>query len=85
MPLDQSLVGHETTAQTDTISVEQTRQFAGAVGDANPIFHDEAAARTAGFLNVLAPPTFVTRFRVPFAEAGLDRREIDALATAGVI
>jgi acyl dehydratase len=37
MPLDQSLVGHETTPQTDTLTVEQIRQFAAAVGDANPM------------------------------------------------
>ena len=71
MPLDQSLVGHETTPRTDTITVEQIGQFADAVCDARPIFHDESAAQAAGFPNVLAPPTFVTRVRVPFAESGL--------------
>ena len=79
MPLDQSLVGHETTPRTDTITVEQIQQFADAVGDANPIFHDESAAKAAGFPYVLAPPTFVTRFRVPFAEAGLDPEKMQVL------
>jgi acyl dehydratase len=79
MPLDQSLVGHETTPETSTLTVEQIRQFADAIGDTNPIFRDGAAARAAGFPDVLAPPTFVTRFRVPYAEAGLDPEKMQVL------
>lgn len=33
--------------------------FAQAIGDPNPVYHDEEAARAAGFPGVLAPPTFV--------------------------
>ncbi|MFI5272166.1 MAG: MaoC family dehydratase N-terminal domain-containing protein [Ktedonobacterales bacterium] len=72
MPLDPNLAGHETTPETGTIAAAAIAQFADAVGDANPLFHDAAAARAAGFAQVPAMPTFVTRFRVPFAEAGLD-------------
>jgi acyl dehydratase len=72
MPLDPSLVGHETRPETGTLSAEAIAQFADAVGDRNPIYHDSAAARRAGFRDIPAMPTFVTRFRVPFAEAGLD-------------
>lgn len=72
MPLDPALVGHETTPETGTITREDIRHFADAVGDPNPIFRDEDAARRAGYRDVPAMPTFVTRFRVPFAEAGLD-------------
>jgi acyl dehydratase len=79
MPLDQSLVGQETTPQTSAIAVEQIRQFADAVGDANPIFHDVAAARAAGFPDVLAPPTFVTRFRAEYAAVGLDPEKMQVL------
>jgi acyl dehydratase len=79
MPLDQSLVGQETAPQTSAITVEQIRRFAGAVGDANPVFHDEAAARAAGFPHVLAPPTFVTRFRAEYASVGLDPAKMQVL------
>lgn len=72
MPLDASLVGHETTPQTATITDADVRQFADAIGDTNPIFRDPAAAERAGFANIPTPPTFITRFRVAFAEAGLD-------------
>jgi acyl dehydratase len=79
MPLDQSLVGQETTPQTITIAVEQIRQFADAIGDANPIFHDEGAAQAAGFPKVLAPPTFVTRIRAEYAAVGLDPEKMQVL------
>jgi acyl dehydratase len=32
--------------------------FAGAIGDPNPLYHDRDAARAAGFADVIAPPTF---------------------------
>ena len=72
MPLDSSLIGHETPSETGDITIEDIRSFADAIGDANPVFRDETAAQQAGFAYVPAMPTFITRFRVPFAEAGLD-------------
>lgn len=72
MPLDPGLLGHETTPETGTIHREDIRRFADAVGDHSPIFRDAEAARRAGYGDVPAMPTFVTRFRIPFAEAGLD-------------
>lgn len=79
MPLDPSLAGHETQAEISTITVEDVRAFAEAVGDTNPVFRDPAAAQLAGFPNIPALPTFVTRFRVPFAEAGLDPEHTQVL------
>ena len=79
MPLDPALVGHETTPETSEITAETIGQFADAIGDNNPIFHDAAAAERAGFSNIPVTPTFVTRFRVPFAEAGLDPEHTQVL------
>jgi acyl dehydratase len=72
MPLDPGLVGHETSSQTGTIATEDIGRFADAIGDNNPLFRDAAAAERTGFPGVPVPPTFVTRFRVSFADAGLD-------------
>src|SRR5215813_3467512 len=72
MPLDPALVGHETRQQTGLIAAEDIRRFADAVGDTNPVFRDPEAAQRAGYRAIPALPTFITRFRVPFAEAGLD-------------
>ena len=37
---------------------EKVREFATAIGDNNPLFHDLAAAQAAGHRDLLAPPTF---------------------------
>ena len=79
MPLDPALVGHETRPETDTMSAEAVRQFADAIGDDSAIYRDPEAARAAGFATIPAPPTFVTRFLVPFAEAGLDTEHAQVL------
>jgi acyl dehydratase len=79
MPLDPSLVGHETQPETDVISAEAVRQFADAIADDSAIYRDVDAARAAGFTTIPAPPTFVTRFRVPFDEAGLDTEHSQVL------
>ncbi len=36
----------------------QIRRFADALGDPNPIYQDEAAARAAGYAGLVSPPTF---------------------------
>ena len=79
MPLDPSLVGHETQPETDVISAEAVRQFADAIADSSAIYRDMDAALAAGFTTIPAPPTFVTRFRVAFAEAGLDTEHSQVL------
>jgi acyl dehydratase len=40
------------------VSREKLREFADAIGDANPVFRSRAAAQEAGFPDVIAPPTF---------------------------
>ena len=44
-----------------TLEVEKTncRMFARAVGHADPIFYDEAAAKARGFRSIVAPPGFL--------------------------
>jgi acyl dehydratase len=37
---------------------EKVREFADAVGETDPRFHDVDAARQAGFADVVAPPMF---------------------------
>ena len=52
------------------VDTDKVIEFAGAVGEDNPIFLDPEAAKQQGFPNVLAPPTFtVTQiFQVPREE-----------------
>ncbi|MFI1255927.1 MaoC family dehydratase N-terminal domain-containing protein [Streptomyces netropsis] len=69
MALDQSFVGR-TYPATDPYEVgrEKIREFAEAVGDANPAYLDPEAAKALGHSDVIAPPTFV--FAITFKAAG---------------
>jgi acyl dehydratase len=40
------------------VGAEKVREFATAVGASNPVHHDHAAARAAGFRDLVAPPMF---------------------------
>ena len=40
------------------VSRVKIAEFADAIGDANPVYRDEAAARAAGHAGIIAPPTF---------------------------
>ena len=59
MALDQSFVGR-TYPPTPPYEVgrEKIREFADAIGDANPVYRDPEAARALGHPDVIAPPTF---------------------------
>lgn len=72
MPPTLPEIGHQTPSQSALVTAEDIRHFAEAVGDGNPVFRDETAARAAGFSGIPAQPTFITRFHVEFADAGLD-------------
>jgi len=56
--LDRSLVGRESEPWTVEVEKGMIRRFAEALGDPNPIYVDEAAARAAGHAALVAPPTF---------------------------
>ncbi|MGF1597531.1 MAG: MaoC family dehydratase N-terminal domain-containing protein [Acidimicrobiales bacterium] len=45
---------------TVTIDRREAQRYAHAVGDDNPVYFDEAAARAAGHRTLIVPPTFVT-------------------------
>jgi len=59
MSLDPSFVGRS-LPQTAPYLVgrEKIREFATAIGAADPAHHDPLAARAAGYPDVIAPPTF---------------------------
>lgn len=59
-------VGH-LLAEPVTVVVEarESQRYALAVGDENPVYFDEGAARAAGHRTLIAPPTFVTHAIVP--------------------
>ncbi len=52
------------TSTTFVVEPLQAQRFAHAIGDLNPIYFDEAAARAAGLPGRVAPPTFVPSLHV---------------------
>ncbi|MEV7778136.1 MaoC family dehydratase N-terminal domain-containing protein [Kitasatospora sp. NPDC088351] len=69
MALDPSFIGR-TYPPTEPYEVgrEKIREFAVAVGDANPAYSDPEAARALGHPDVIAPPTFP--FVITYQAAG---------------
>ena len=59
MPIDPAYAGR-TYPPTEpyAVGVEKIREFATAIGDPNPAYRDQAAAKALGHPDVIAPPTF---------------------------
>ncbi|HEY6394078.1 MAG TPA: MaoC family dehydratase N-terminal domain-containing protein [Candidatus Binataceae bacterium] len=64
-----------------TVSAEAIRRFCEALGETNPLFTDETAAKQGPYGGIVAPPSFAVTFRngrhffthVPrFGKAGFD-------------
>ena len=58
-------VGKTYEAATFDVSADRIRQYADAVHEENPIYHDADAAREAGFRDVVAPPMFAVVYSAP--------------------
>jgi len=59
MQLDRKVVGHEFKAYSATAEASKVRLFCKAIGEEDPIYADEAAAKKAGFPRIPVPPTFL--------------------------
>ncbi|GAA3752876.1 MaoC family dehydratase N-terminal domain-containing protein [Salinactinospora qingdaonensis] len=59
MTINRDLVGrvYESTEPYE-VTRGKIREFAEAISDPNPVFRDTAAAKEAGYPDVIAPPTF---------------------------
>ncbi|WP_219465351.1 MaoC family dehydratase N-terminal domain-containing protein [Nonomuraea rhizosphaerae] len=59
MALNRDFVGRTYTSKSSyEVSRVKIREFAAAIGDGNPIYRDQEAAKAAGHPDVVAPPTF---------------------------
>ncbi len=52
-------IGVESEAITYDVEKGAARKFAEAIGDDNPLFNDEEAARKSRYGGLIAPPTFM--------------------------
>lgn len=73
--IDRSHIGREIAPSTLDIERGRLRFFAQAIGETDPVYTDESAARAAGFPGLPAPPTFI------FA-AELDSRAVRSMLDA---
>ena len=73
--LDRSAIGKTTGISTMEVEKGHIRKFAEAIGDDNPLYHDEEYAGKSRFGGIIAPPTFATTFGFESKESvmkGLD-------------
>ena len=54
----EEFIGKEYPPFSAEIEKGRLRQFAGAIGETDPVYSDENAARAAGYGSLPAPPTF---------------------------
>ena len=59
---NRALVGREFPAVTATIDAESVKAFARALGETDPLYLDEEAARRGPFGGIIAPPTYPIAF-----------------------
>lgn len=78
--LDRRIIGKNFPPALNEVEKGAIRRFAEALGDANPIYRDEEAAKAAGYRSLLAPPTFPATF-----SGGLDLREVLGIAQRSVL
>lgn len=62
LTIDPSVERHVQLAPM-TVTADDIRDFAQALGDSNPLYLDRQAARAAGYPDVIAPPMFCMRLR----------------------
>jgi acyl dehydratase len=68
--LNPDFVGREYPATGSyVVGREKIREFAAAIGDANPVYRDVASAQALGYRDLIAPPTFAIVLSLKAAEA----------------
>ena len=78
-----SMIGVESDPSVYEIEKEPIRRWADAIGDPNPLYHDEKYARKRGYQSIIAPPTFVAWYIFP-VKAGQKQTRIRSPFTRGV-
>ncbi|HEY3193371.1 MAG TPA: MaoC family dehydratase N-terminal domain-containing protein [Solirubrobacterales bacterium] len=58
MPVKTDAIGKQWPVTTYEVGAEKIREFADAIGAANPVHRDHDAAKSAGFRDLVAPPMF---------------------------
>lgn len=76
-----SLIGKESAHPRREVEKGAIKRFVDALGDTNPLFTDEEAARKGRYGGIVAPPTFLLTFgrvRRPTTDPGVGRGSVNA-------
>jgi acyl dehydratase len=65
MALKTEAIGKKWDPASFEVEADRIRQYAGAVGEQNPVHQDAEAAKAAGFRDVVAPPMFAVVYSAP--------------------
>lgn len=65
MAIDTSAIGKQWPPGDYAVGLEKIREYANAVGESAPVYHDREAALEAGFRDVVAPPMFCVVYTAP--------------------
>ncbi|TMM05341.1 MAG: MaoC family dehydratase [Actinobacteria bacterium] len=65
MALSTETIGKSYAPVTYAVGREKIREYAAAVGETNPLHLDLAAARAAGYADLVAPPMFAVVYSSP--------------------
>jgi acyl dehydratase len=63
VPVKTEAIGKTYAPATYAVGREKIKEFAAAVGETNPLHLDPAAARAAGYADVVAPPMFAVVYQ----------------------
>jgi acyl dehydratase len=69
--MDDSVKGKQYPPATYEVGLEKIREYANAIGEAEPAHHDRDAAREAGFRDVVAPPMFAVVYSARAVAPGI--------------
>tara|TARA_R110002096_G_scaffold2741_14_gene14121 strand:+ start:160 stop:603 length:444 start_codon:yes stop_codon:yes gene_type:complete len=75
--LDRSTIGAKSTPFDADVEKGRLRLFAKAIGETNPVYFDENAARQAGHRSLLMPPTFLFCLEMEHPDPYLWFRELN--------
>ena len=69
--MDESKKGKTYPPLEYEVGREKIREYANAVGEHNPVYHDREAAKAAGFRDVVAPPMFAVVYSAAAVAPGI--------------
>jgi len=74
--INKSLIGKEYPPYPVTVERGKIKEFARAIGDANPLYLDDRVGAASEWGDVIAPPTFAIAFRDETADSAAFLREL---------